>query len=58
MLFQVIDLRFLKRSPAVADYAAASFADWIVAGKIFSDNLFRDEDVTYLDNGSKTIPAV
>ena len=58
MLFQIIDLRLLERSPAVADYAAASFADWVVAGKKFSDNLFRDEDVTYLDNGSETIPAV
>ena len=58
ILFQVIDFRLLKRSPAVADYAAASFADWVVAGEIFSDNLFRDEDVTYLDNGSETIPAV
>lgn len=55
-LLKIIQFRLFQRGAAVADYAATALADWIIAGKIFSDNFFGDENVPYLDYGSEFIP--
>jgi hypothetical protein len=58
VLLEIIQLRFLKRGTGVSDDTAATFADRIVKGKIFSDDIFRNQDVSDLDDGSEIIPVV
>ena len=53
---QIIQFCLLERGAAVADYAATTLANGIIAGKIFSDDFFGDENVPDLDYGSEFIP--
>ena len=47
-----LSLALLHRCAAVADHAAAAFALLIIAGKIFSKHLFRNEAIVDLDDCS------